>query len=54
MGDDEVQQLILRVSLGDKVLHSLHNNNDHQGQQHVLNLLHSKVYWPTMFADMDH
>ena len=53
MGDDEIQHLILPISLHDKVLHSLHNNNGHQGQQCVLNLLCSKVYWPTIFADMD-
>ena len=54
IGEDEVQQLILPISLHDKVLYSLHNNNGHQGQQCMLSLLCSKVYWPTMFADMDH
>ena len=48
-----MQQLVLSLSLHDKVLLSLHNNNGHQGLQPVLNLLHYKVYWPTMFADTD-
>ena len=51
--DDEVQQLVLPLSLHDKVLQSLHNDNGHQGLQCVLNLLYYKVYWPTMFMDTD-
>ena len=47
--------MILPISLCDKVLHSLHNNNSgHQSLQHMLNLLCFKVYWPTMFTDTDH
>ena len=37
-----------------KVLQSFHNDNGHQSQQHVLELLCSRVYWPTMFADTNH
>ena len=37
-----------------KVLKSLHNNNGHQGLQRVIDLLHERVYWPTMFTDADH
>ena len=51
--DDEVQQLILPLCLCNKVLQSLHNDNKHQGLQHVIDLLHHKVYWP-MFVDTDH
>ena len=53
MRNDEIQQLILPISLCDKVLHSLHNDNGHQGQHCMLDLLCSKVYWPTMFTDTD-
>ena len=53
MDDDEIQQLILPLKLRDSVLQSLHDDNGHQGVQRVIELLHSKVYWPTMFADTD-
>ena len=53
VNDDEIQQLILPISVCNKVLQSLHDDNGHQGQQHVLELLCSRVYWPTMFADTD-
>ena len=49
--DDEIQQLVLPISMCNKVLQSLHDDNGHQGQQHVLELLCSRVYWPTMFID---
>ena len=52
--DDEIQQLILPQQLCEKVLTSLHDNNGHQGLQCVMNLLHEKVYWTSMFADTDH
>ena len=52
--DDEVQQLILSLSLCNKVLQFVHNDNGHQGLQHMLDLLCYKVYWPTMFVDTDH
>ena len=52
--DDEVQQLVLPQCLCDKVLKSLHDDNGHQGLQHVTDLLCFKVYWPTMFTDTDH
>ena len=42
--DDEIQQLILLLSLCDKFLQSLHDNYGHQGFQCVLDLLHHKVY----------
>ena len=54
MDDDEIQQLVLPVSLRDSVLQSLHDDNGHQGVQRVSELLRSKVYWPSMFADTDH
>ena len=53
-GDDEIQQLILPQCLRHQVLKSLHDNNSHQGLQHVTDLLHDKVYWPTMFVDANH
>ena len=53
MDDDEIQQLVLPLSLCDSVLQSLHDDNGHQGAQHVIELLRSKVYWPSMFADTD-
>ena len=39
MDDDEIQQLILPHCLCDSVLQSLHDDNGHQGSQHVLELL---------------
>ena len=51
MDDDEIQQLVLPVSLRDSVLQSLHDDNGHQGVQCISELLSSKVYWPSMFAD---
>ena len=54
MDDDEIQQLVLPHSLRESVLQSLHDDNGHQGAQHVIALLCSKVYWPSMFADTDH
>ena len=53
-GDDEIQQIILPQCFCNQVLKSLHDDNGHQGLQHVTDLLHSRVYWPTMFADADH
>ena len=52
--DDEIQQLILPLSMCNKVLQSLHDDNGHQGLQHILDLLCHKVYWPNMFADTNH
>ena len=51
--NDEIQQLILPLSLHDKVLQSLPNDNGHQSLQCVLDFLYYKVYWPTMFMDTD-
>ena len=53
MDDDEIQQLVLPHCLHNSVLQSLHDDNGHQGAQHVIELLRSKVYWPSMFADTD-
>ena len=53
-GDDELQQIILPQCFHNEVLKSLHNNNGHQGLQRVIDLLHERVYWPTMFVDADH
>ena len=50
--DDEIQQLILPQQLRKKVLTSLHDNNGHQGLQHVMNLLCEKVYWTSMFPTL--
>ena len=52
--DDEIQQLILPQQLCRPILKSLYDDNGHQGQQHVLNLLQDKVYWPSMYRDTDH
>ena len=52
--DDEVQQLILPLSLCNKVLQPLHNDNGHQGLKRMLDLLCYKVYWLTMFMDTNH
>ena len=49
--DDEIQQLILPQQLCENVLKSLHDDNSHQGIQHVMNFLQDKVYWLSMFAD---
>ena len=54
MDNDEIQQLVLPLKLRDSVLQSLHDDNGHQGVQRVIELLRSKVYWPSMFADTDH
>ena len=53
MNDDEIQQLVLPLSLCNSVLQSLHDDNGHQGVQRVIELLRSKVYWPSMFIDTD-
>ena len=52
--DDEIQQLVLPHCLCQSVLQSLHDDNGHQGPQHIIKLLSSKVYCPSMFADTDH
>ena len=52
--NDETYQLILPQCFHDSVLRSLHDDNGHQGLQHMVELLHAKVYWPSMFADTDH
>ena len=52
--DDEIQQLILPQQLHKPILKSLHDDNSHQGQQRMLNLLREKVYWPSMFRDTVH
>ena len=54
INNDEIQQLVLPISMCNKVLQSFHDDNGHQGQQCVLELLCSRVYWPTMFTDTDH
>ena len=54
MDDDETQQLVLPHCLSESVLQSLHDDNGHQGLQCMIELLHAKVYWPSMFADTDH
>ena len=53
LDDNETQQLILPQCLCNQVLKSLHDDNGHQGLQHVIDLLHPKVYWPSMFTDTD-
>ena len=52
--DNEIQQLVLPQYLHDKVLKFLHDDNGHQGLQHVIYLLRYKVYWPPMFTDTNH
>ena len=52
--DDETQQLVLPHCLRQSVLQSLYDDNGHQGLQRVIELLCSKVYWPSIFADTDH
>ena len=54
LDNDEIQQLVLPLSLRNSVLQSLHDDNGHQGAQRVIELLRSKVYWPSMFVDTDH
>ena len=54
INDNEIQQLVLPISIHNKVVQSFHDDNGHQGQQCVMQLLCSRVYWPTMFADTDH
>ena len=51
--NDEIQQLVLPHCLRDSVLQSLHDDNGHQEAQCVIELLCSKVYWPSMFTDTD-
>ena len=51
--NDETQQLVLPHCLRESVLQSLHDDNGHQGLQQVIELLHAKVYWPSMFTDTD-
>ena len=54
LNDDETYQLILPQCFHNSVLRSFHDDNGHQGLQHVVDLLCSKVYWPSMFADTNH
>ena len=54
MDDNETYQLILPQCFCNSVLRSLHDDNGHQGLQRMVDLLHSKVYWPSMFMDTDH
>ena len=42
----------LNISI-DSVIRSRHDDNGHQGLQHVVELLCAKVYWPSMFTDTD-
>ena len=53
MDDDETYQLILPQQFRNSVIRFLHDDNGHQGLQCVVELLHLKVYWPSMFADTD-
>ena len=52
--DNEIQQIILPQCFLNQILRSLHDDNGHQGLQHVMDLLCGRVYWPTMFTDADH
>ena len=51
MDNNETYQLLLPQWFCGLVLRSLHDDNGHQGLQHMVELLHLKVYWPSMFAD---
>ena len=51
--NNETQQLVLPHCLCQSVLQSLHDDNGHQGLQCMVELLCSKVYWPSMFTDTD-
>ena len=51
--DNEIQQLILPQCLHNLVLKSFHDDNGHQGLWHIIDLLHFKVYCPSMFMDTD-
>ena len=54
MDNNETYQLILPQWFCGSVLRSLHDDNGHQSLQHMVELLHLKVYWPSMFADTKH
>ena len=54
MDDNEIQQLVLPHCFHSSVLQSLHDDNGHQGLQCMVKLLHSEVYWPSMFVDTNH
>ena len=54
MDDNETYQLILPQHFCNSVLRSLHDGNGHQGLQCIVELLHSKVYWTSMFTDTNH
>ena len=45
-------QLVLPSSLHDLVLHGLHDQNGHQGQERTLNLVRQRCYWPKMWIDI--
>ena len=53
MDDNETQQLVWPHCLCSSVLQSLHDDNGHQGLQCMIELLRSKVHWPSMFTDTD-
>ena len=52
-GDDESQQIVLPHCLCNKILSALHDNHGHQSLQRVIDLLHERVYWPSMFIDAE-
>ena len=54
MNDDEYLTVSFTpLTSCNSVLQSLHDDNGHQGAQCVVELLRSKVYWPSMFVDTD-
>ena len=52
--DNETYQLILPQDFHNSVLRSLHHDNGHQCLHCMVELLCSKVYWPSMFTNTDH
>lgn len=51
-GGEETLQLVLPLSLQDKVLHQLHQEHGHQGIERTTELVRQRCYWPGLFEDV--
>ncbi|XP_063731577.1 retrovirus-related Pol polyprotein from transposon 412 [Eleginops maclovinus] len=49
---EEVLQLVLPMSLKNKVLNQLHQEHGHQGVERTTDLIHQRCYWPAMHQDI--
>lgn len=52
-GGPETLQLLLPQSLREEVLHSVHDDQGHQGLERTLQLLRGRCFWPNMARDAE-